>query len=81
MRGLGGMRQILHRLAAEPAAVGSLLASVLPALVALGLISLDAEAIGVLVVAVNTIVGFAVRMLVFPAAQQQEQQLAVAADA
>jgi hypothetical protein len=75
------MRQILHRLAAEPAAVGSLLASVLPALVALGLISLDAEAIGVLVVAVNTIVGFAVRMLVFPAAQQPEQQLAVAADA
>jgi hypothetical protein len=64
------MRQILHRLAAEPAAVGSLLASVLPALVALGLISLDAEAIGVLVVAVNTIIGFAVRMLVLPAAQQ-----------
>lgn len=64
------MRQTLNRLAAEPAAVGSLLASVLPALVALGLISLDAEAIGVLVVAVNTIVGFAVRMLVLPAAQQ-----------
>jgi hypothetical protein len=74
------MHKILHRLAAEPAAVGSLLASVLPALVALGLITLDAEAIGVLVVAVNTIVAFAVRMLVFPAAQQQEQ-LAVAADA
>ena len=52
------MRHILHRLAAEPAAV------------ALGLITLDAEAIGVLVVAVNTIVGFAVRMLVLPAAQQ-----------
>jgi hypothetical protein len=66
------MRQILHRLAAEPAAVGSLLASVLPALVALGLITLDAEAIGVLVVAVNTIVGFAVRMLVLPVGPQKE---------
>ena len=65
------MRQILHRLAAEPAAVGSLLASVLPALVALGLITLDAEAIGILVVAVNTIVGFAIRMLVMPATEQQ----------
>jgi hypothetical protein len=74
------MRQILHRLSAEPAAVGSLMASVLPALVALGLISLDAEAIGVLVVAVNTIVGFAVRMLVLPAAQRQPA-LAVTADA
>jgi hypothetical protein len=65
------MRQILNRLATEPAAVGSLMASVLPALVALGLITLDAEAIGVLVVAVNTIVGFAVRMLVLPAAPQK----------
>ena len=65
------MRQILTRVAAEPAAVGSLLASVLPALVALGLITLDAEAIGVLVVAVNTIVGFAVRMLVAPAGPQK----------
>lgn len=75
------MHKILHRLAAEPAAVGTLLASVLPALVALGFISLDPEAIGVLVVAVNTIVGFAVRMLVLPAAHQQDQQLAVAAEA
>jgi hypothetical protein len=65
------MRQILNRLATEPAAVGSLMASVLPALVALGLITLDAEAIGVLVVAVNTIVGFAVRMLVLPATPQK----------
>ena len=65
------MRQILDRLAAEPAALGSLLASILPALVAVGLITLDAEAIGVLVVAVNTIVGFAVRMLVLPTAPQK----------
>ena len=65
------MRQFLHRLAAEPAAIGSLMASVLPALVALGLITLDAEAIGVLVVAVNTIVGFAVRMFVSPTGPQK----------
>ncbi len=62
------MRPFLTRLAAEPAAVGSLLASVLPALVALRLIDLDAEAIGVLVVAVNTIVGFAIRLAVAPVA-------------
>jgi hypothetical protein len=73
------VRLILQRLAAEPAAVGSLLASLLPALVALGLITLDAEAIGVLVVAVNTVVGFAIRMLVLPAAPQRTR--AVVADA
>jgi hypothetical protein len=73
------MHKILDRVAGEPAAIGSLLASVLPALVALGLISLDAEAIGILVVAVNTIVGFAVRMLVLPA--QPQKTLAATADA
>ena len=60
------MRSIPNRLAAEPAAIGSLMASVLPALVALQLISLDAESIGVLVVAVNTIVAFALRVVVTP---------------
>jgi hypothetical protein len=64
-------RQILNRLAAEPAALGSLIASVLPALVALRLLTLDAEAIGVLVVAVNTIVAFALRMIVSPAPPEQ----------
>ena len=67
------MRQILNRLAAEPAAVGTLLASLLPALVALRLISLDAEAIGVLVVAVNTIVGFALRIVVTPVPQARKR--------
>jgi hypothetical protein len=60
------MRPYVDRLAREPAAFGTLVASLLPALVALGLISLDAEAIGVLVVAVNTLVGFAIRLLVAP---------------
>jgi hypothetical protein len=67
------MRQLIHRLASEPAAFGTLVASVLPALVALGLISLDPETIGVLVVAVNTVVGFAIRMLVAPATPRQSQ--------
>jgi hypothetical protein len=62
------MRLVMQRLAAEPAAVGTLIASVLPAFVALGVISLDAETIGILVVAVNTLVGFAVRMAVAPSA-------------
>jgi hypothetical protein len=67
------------RLAAEPAAVGSLLASVLPALVALNMIDLDAESIGVLVVAVNTLVGFALRLVVAPAAPARRRRATEAA--
>jgi hypothetical protein len=62
------MRPFVDRLAREPAALGTLVASILPALVALRLVSLDAEAIGVLVVAVNTIIGFLIRFLVAPTA-------------
>ena len=57
---------MLQRIAAEPAAFGTLVASVLPAFVALGLLSVDAETIGVLVVAVNALTGFGIRMLVAP---------------
>jgi hypothetical protein len=57
---------ILQRLAREPAAIGTALASVLPALVVLDLVSLDEQSIGVLVVAINAIVGLAVRVLVAP---------------
>jgi hypothetical protein len=64
------MQTIMKRLAREPAAVGTLLASVLPALVALGVISLDEQTIGLLVVAVNAVVGFAVRLLVEPTSTQ-----------
>ena len=60
------MRPILQRFAAEPAAVGTTLASVLPALTALGVISLDGETVGILVVAVNALVGFGIRMVVAP---------------
>ena len=73
------MRSILNRLAAEPAAIGGLVASVLPALVALRLISLDAESIGVLVVAVNTIVGFGLRIVVTPVPLRRKRARAGAA--
>ena len=61
--------RILDRLAKEPAAAGTMVASVLPALVVLDLVRLDETAIGVLVVAVNAIIGFVVRLLVAPAAR------------
>jgi hypothetical protein len=63
------MRTIIDRLAYEPAAIGTVLASVLPALVVLGVLSIDAQAIGILVVAVNAVVGFTVRLLVAPSTQ------------
>jgi hypothetical protein len=56
----------IQRLSAEPAALGTLVASVLPAFVALGLLHMPAETIGVLVVAVNALAGFGIRMLVAP---------------
>jgi hypothetical protein len=58
---------VLQRLAREPAAGGTLVASVLPALVALGIVSIDEKTIGVLVVAVNAVVGFILRTFVTPA--------------
>jgi hypothetical protein len=57
---------ILQRIAGEPAALGTLVASVLPAFVALGILTMDAETIGVLVVAINGLTGFAIRLLVAP---------------
>ena len=60
------MRTFKTSLAREPAAFGTLVASVLPALVALQVLSVDEQTIGVLVVAVNAVVGFAVRMFVTP---------------
>jgi len=60
------MRTVTDRLAHEPAALGTLVASVLPALVALQLVSVDERTIGILVVAVNAVVAFAVRMFVAP---------------
>lgn len=66
--------RIVDRLAQEPAALGTVVASVLPALVVLDLLRLDEQAIGVLVVAVNAIVGFAVRLLVAPSGRTPAEQ-------
>ena len=57
------LKQVLQR---EPAAVGSMAASVLPVLVLLGLIQIDEAGIAAVVVAINTIVGFAIRVAVSP---------------
>ncbi|HKH17082.1 MAG TPA: hypothetical protein VKA57_06115 [Solirubrobacteraceae bacterium] len=62
------MRNLKLVLLREPAAIGSLMASVLPALVLLGVIRIDEAGIAALVVAVNAVVGFGTRLLVSPAA-------------
>ena len=60
------MRNLKLVLQREPAAFGSLAASILPVLVLLGAIRIDEAGIAAVVVAVNTIVGFGIRVLVSP---------------
>ena len=60
------MRNLKVVLQREPAAVGSLAASILPVLVLLGVIRIDDAGIAAVVVAVNTIVGFGTLVLVSP---------------
>ncbi len=62
------MRSLKLVLQREPAAVGSLVASIMPVLVLLGVVRIDEAGIAAVVVAVNTAVGFAVRVLVAPVA-------------
>jgi hypothetical protein len=57
------LKQVLQR---EPAAIGSMAASVLPVLVLLGLIRIDEAGIAAVVVAINTVIGFAIRLTVSP---------------
>jgi hypothetical protein len=52
----------------EPAAVGTLVASILPVLVLFDVLTLSEAQVAALVVAVNAIVGFGVRLTVSPAA-------------
>jgi hypothetical protein len=63
------MRRLTGQLHREPAAIGTLVGSVLPALVLIGLLNIDEKAIAGVVVAVNAIVGFAVRLTVIPTAK------------
>ena len=60
------MRNLKLVLQREPAALGSLAASVLPVLVMLDVIQIDEAGIAAVVVAVNTVVGFGIRVLVSP---------------
>jgi hypothetical protein len=61
------MHRLTSLLQREPAAIGTLVGSVLPALVLIGLLNLDDKGVAGLVVAVNAVVGFAVRLTVSPA--------------
>lgn len=60
------MTSLLILLRQEPAALGSLVASVVPALVLLGLLEVDEKTVAALIVAVNAIGAFAVRLSVTP---------------
>jgi hypothetical protein len=60
------MRNLKLLLQREPAALGSLVASIMPVLVLLGLVRIDEAGIAAVVVAINAGVGFAVRVAVSP---------------
>ena len=64
------LRNLKNLLMREPAVIGSVVASVLPVLVMLGVIKIDEAGIAAIVVAINTVVGFGVRLLVTPVATQ-----------
>jgi hypothetical protein len=68
------MRNLKSLLENEPAALGSLVASILPVLVLLGVLRIDADGIAAIVVAINTTVGFVVRMSVAPVSRTQTRR-------
>jgi len=70
------MRNLRILLQREPAAVGSLVASIMPVLVLLDVIRIDEAGIAAVVVAVNTAVGFGVRVLVSPSSPGDRSALA-----
>jgi hypothetical protein len=61
------VRNLKSLLQREPAAIGTLVASIMPVLVLLGVLTLDEAQVAAIVVAVNTVVGFGVRLVVVPA--------------
>jgi hypothetical protein len=69
------MRKLKLVLQREPAAIGSLAASILPVLVLLGLIRIDEAGIAAVVVAINTFVGFGIRVLVTPVGPAERAQM------
>jgi hypothetical protein len=71
------MRNLKLLLQREPAALGSLVASIMPVLVLLGVVRIDEAGIAAVVVAVNALVGFATRLAVTPVAAQPEPSVAL----
>jgi mRNA-degrading endonuclease toxin of MazEF toxin-antitoxin module len=69
------MRNLKLVLQREPAAIGSLAASVMPVLVLLGVIRIDEAGIAAVVVAINTFVGFGIRVLVSPVERSEAATL------
>jgi hypothetical protein len=66
------MRNLKLLLQREPAALGSLVASILPVLVIVGVVRIDEAGIAAIVVAINACVGFATRLAVTPVAAQPQ---------
>jgi hypothetical protein len=62
------MRNLKLVLQREPAAVGTLTASIMPVLVVFGVLDIDDAGIAAVAMAVNAVVGFATRVLVAPTA-------------
>lgn len=61
------MRNLKQLLNSEPAAIGTLVASILPVLILLGAVrDLSDQEVAAIVVAVNTLVGFLIRLWVSP---------------
>ena len=71
------MRNLKLLIQREPAALGSLVASIMPVLVLLGVVRIDEAGIAAIVVAVNAGVGFATRLAVTPVAARPEQPVAL----
>jgi hypothetical protein len=59
-------KKFIALLQREPTAVGALVGAVVPSLVLLGAVHLDDKAIAALIVAVNAVMGFVVRLVVTP---------------
>ena len=60
------MRNLKSLLQREPAALGSVIASLIPVLVLIGVVPMNEEQMAAVVVAVNTTVGFVIRLTVAP---------------
>ena len=60
------MQNLKLLLQREPAALGSLVASIFPVLVLLRVVQIDEAGVAAIVVAINTIAGFVVRLMAAP---------------